>query len=90
MQASVEISLYPLHEDYDPIVVDFLKTLQRKYPKTRIETNGLSTQIFGEYDSLMQMLQVEMKEVLARKQAVFVLKLCAGERSPETVENLLD
>lgn len=89
MQASIEISLYPLSENYENVIVDFLKSLKCQNENFRIETNGLSTQVFGEYDALMKLLQGEMKKVLEQNKAVFILKLSSGMRTPESVEGLL-
>lgn len=90
MLASLEISLYPLTESYEEIIIDFLKDTNVNYPNLRIETNGLSTQIFGSYDTLMELMQNEIKTVLDENKAVFVFKLAKGERTPESVKNLLD
>jgi len=77
MQASIEISLYPLHDDFGDRVLHFLKIL-RSYPKIKVETNGMSTQLFGQYDDLMQILTKEMKQILEDQQAIFVMKIGEG------------
>ena len=59
MQCSVEISMYPLHENYKPLIIDFIKRL-RSYPQIKIITNGMSTQLFGNYEELMRMLNTEI------------------------------
>lgn len=89
MQASIDISLYPLNEAYEEIIINFLKSLKSQNTDLRIETNGLSTQIFGDYDVLMKSLQGEIKKVLEEQKAVFVLKLSSGNRTPESVKDLL-
>lgn len=89
MQASIDISLYPLNEAYEEIIINFLKSLKSQNTDLRIETNGLSTQIFGDYDVLMKLLQGEIKKVLEEQKAVFVLKLSSGNRTPESVKDLL-
>ncbi len=80
MKTTVELSLYPLHQDYSKIVVDFVLEL-RKNKNIRFETNGLSTQIFGDYDEIMSLLTSEIKTVLSEQKAVFVMKVASGERS---------
>ncbi|MDZ7614255.1 MAG: hypothetical protein U5K51_11560 [Flavobacteriaceae bacterium] len=45
MKVSVDISMYPLHADYEKPIKDFIRKL-RSSPFA-IEENGLSTQIFG-------------------------------------------
>lgn len=77
MQATIEISMYPLHQDYENRVLAFLDQLH-SHPDITIETNGLSTQLFGEYHTLMQLLEHELKAVLEAQDAIFVLKLGKG------------
>lgn len=78
MKATIEISLYPLHQDYKNRVLDFLEKINT-YKDVTVETNGVSTQIFGEYDTLMTLLQTEIKSVLEEQDAMFVLKIGKGE-----------
>lgn len=89
MQATVEISLNPLTEDYDAIVTEFCERL-KQYNGIKVEVNGLSTQLFGDYDRLMEILQHEVKGVLEAHQAVFHLKMAKGiltrERLPMSLK----
>lgn len=78
MQATIEISMYPLHQDYEQRVLAFLDKIN-SYPNIKVETNGVSTQLFGNYEELMKILTVEMKEVLDSQHAMFVMKLGKGE-----------
>ena len=78
MQATVEISMYPLHQDYANKVLSFLANINQ-YEGIVVETNGVSTQIFGEYNQLMDLLRTEIKEVLEEQSAMFVLKIGKGE-----------
>ena len=78
MQATVEISLYPLHQDYEKKVLSFLAKIN-EYEDLTIETNGVSTQIFGDYFKIMEMLTKEMHNVLENQEAMFVMKLGKGE-----------
>lgn len=77
MQATIEISMYPLSDDYINRVLDFLNILNQ-YENITVETNGLSTQIFGVYDDLMDILKTEMFKVLIAQNAIFVLKIGKG------------
>ena len=77
MQATVEISLYPLHQDYENRVLNFLEKIN-KYNNLVIETNGMSTQIFGDYHLIMEMLTKEMQDVLESQYAMFVFKIGKG------------
>ncbi|MGB0862221.1 MAG: YkoF family thiamine/hydroxymethylpyrimidine-binding protein [Saprospiraceae bacterium] len=78
MQTTVEISLYPLHQDYENRVIDFLDKINA-YEDIVVETNGVSTQIFGDYFKIMEMLTKEMHDVLTSQPAMFVMKLGKGE-----------
>ena len=60
MEISVEISKYPLADDYIPYIKDFIDRLNSVDGLT-VVTNTMSTQVFGEYDLLMNTLQQEMK-----------------------------
>ena len=59
MEISVELTLSPLKDDYEPHIIAFIKEL-RKSGFTVLE-NSLSTQIFGAYDALMPFLTKAIK-----------------------------
>ena len=88
MQATVEISLYPLTENYSQVVTNFILQLKTN-PSIKVETNGLSTQIFGDYDAIMALLSKDMKKLLEEQKAVFVLKLAKGELTKENLPGSL-
>jgi len=75
MQASIEISLYPLTENYIPVIKGFIEQLNKKNKNLIIETNMMSTQIFGDYDELIDLLRNEIKTVLMNTKAVVVMKI---------------
>lgn len=62
MQLSVEISLYPLADEYRPVIKDFVERLAT-YENLLVNTNTMSTQIFGEYAEVMAMLTKELETV---------------------------
>ena len=75
MQIGVEISLYPLTADYIPPIRDFIARLNAE-PRLRIVTNAMSTQLFGEYDVVLPLLQSEMRRTFGENaKAVFVMKV---------------
>lgn len=83
MKLSVEISKYPLHQDYIPFIKDFIDRLNQ-YPELTVITNTLSTQIFGDYDLVMQVLNNEIKASYQQfGKAVFVCKFLTGDLSPQ-------
>lgn len=75
MVCSVEISMYPLKENFKPSIIAFIKNL-RKYPFIKVTTNGMSTQVFGEYKRVMNAINTEIENTfLNENSAVFNLKV---------------
>ena len=75
MVCSVEISMYPLKEDFRPSIIAFIKNL-RKYSFLKVDTNGMSTQVFGEYKRVMNAINTEMENTfLNENSVVFNLKV---------------
>ncbi len=60
MQASVDISLYPLKEDYIPAIAEFIDRISQ-HPQISVTRNDLSTQLFGDYDKIMDILKKEIR-----------------------------
>ena len=52
MKCSVEISTHPFNDNYIEATTLFIKNL-KKQPFISIETNSMSTQVFGDYDNTM-------------------------------------
>ena len=79
MELSIEISKYPLAEiDYVAAIKDFIDRLNQHSGLT-IETNVMSTQIFGDYDLLMSVINTEMKRSFEQYGTlVFVCKFIPG------------
>ena len=75
MVCSVEISMYPLKENFKPSIIAFIKNL-RKHPFVKVTTNGMSTQVFGEYKGVMNAINTEMENTfLNENSVVFNLKV---------------
>ena len=75
MDIGVEISLYPLHQDFIPPIQNFIDRLNADR-RLRIITNSMSTQVFGDYDAVMQTLVRELRGTLeSNDKAVFVMKV---------------
>jgi uncharacterized protein YqgV (UPF0045/DUF77 family) len=80
MKISVELTLTPLQDDYEPAIIDFIKSL-RNSGLTVLE-NPLSTQVYGEYDAVMTLLQKEMKVALeAVERGLLYIKIVKSDRS---------
>ena len=75
MDIGVEISLYPLHQQYIPPIQDFIARLNAD-ARLRVVTNSMSTQVFGDYDAVMQTLVRELRTTFeGNDKAVFVMKV---------------
>jgi len=74
MRASVEISYYPLKEEFIPPIQAFIDQLNT-YSEINVETNGMSTQVFGDYDEVMRIIFKEMKAAMELPYSIFVLKV---------------
>lgn len=77
MDVSVDISLYPLETEYIDTIWSFIDVLKVNKNLT-VVTNGLSTQVFGQYNEVMAALTADMLQVFDEHRAVFVLKIAKG------------
>jgi uncharacterized protein YqgV (UPF0045/DUF77 family) len=75
MDIGVEISLYPLHQEYIPPIQNFIDRLNAER-RLRVVTNSMSTQVFGDYDVVMSTLVRELRATFeSNDKAVFVMKV---------------
>ena len=75
MEISIELSLYPLTKEYGPPILDFIEKL-KGYDGIEVKTNTMSTQVFGSYEMIMDLLKRELKEVFEQdKTSVIVMKM---------------
>lgn len=87
MKISIELSFYPLAEDkYKAEIWGFIKKL-RLVEGLEVITNGMSTQVFGDYDLAVKHVMAEIKQVHENTDAaVFVCKFINGDRSQVEAE----
>ena len=87
MKISIEISLYPLaEENFKKEIWGFIKKL-RLVDGLKVVTNGMSTQVFGDYDLAVHHVMSEIKYVHESVDAaVFVCKFIGGDRSEVEAE----
>ena len=79
MPISVDISLYPLKEDFIPPIDDFIASL-KAYKSIEVRTGNMSTKIFGEYDVVMHILKEELYNTFCREvNVVFNIKIVNGD-----------
>jgi uncharacterized protein YqgV (UPF0045/DUF77 family) len=74
MNTSVEISYYPLEVEFIPHIKDFIARLN-SHEKIRVQTNGMSTQVFGSYFDVMQILTGEIHKSFELPHSVFIMKI---------------
>lgn len=82
MQLSIDISLYPLaNEIYEDEIWDFIERLHQ-HSALKVETNGMSTQVFGDYDAVIKGVMPEIKQTHQKiGTAIFVCKFVPSDRS---------
>lgn len=82
MELSVEISKYPLADDYIPAIKDFIDRLNQVVGLS-VVSNTMSTQVFGDYDLVMDTLKVELKRSYETYgKAIFVCKFIGANLDP--------
>ncbi|AOS96237.1 hypothetical protein AUP74_00770 [Microbulbifer aggregans] len=83
MKLSVEISMYPLKDEYIPSIQAFIDRLNR-HQDLQVITNTMSTQVFGDYELVMEVLKREMRTSYEKYgRAIFVCKFIEGNLAPE-------
>ncbi len=75
MRVAVDISLYPIADDFIPPIDDVIERLNT-YESLEVSTNRMSTQVFGDYDEVMLALNREIKATFeSSPRAVFAIKI---------------
>jgi len=75
MQIAVDISLYPLDEDFIPPIKDVIERLGR-HADIEVEYNRMSTQLRGDFDVVMPALTSELRTTFENvPKAVFAIKI---------------
>ena len=83
MKISLEISLYPLNDNFLSIIQDIVERLNND-SRIKCYTNTMSTQIFGEFDKVMSVLNETLRysfETYGKQ--VFVAKFLNSDVEPE-------
>jgi len=74
MKTSIEISLYPLKEDFVPPIREFIQRISAA-PNVQVVRTDLSTQLFGDYEQVMDLLKAEIRYSWEKwGKGVFVIK----------------
>ncbi len=74
MEVSVEISYYPLNVEFITPIEEFIERIS-KYENLIVRKNSMSTQVFGEYSLVMDILKKEIEKSFEVPSSVFVLKI---------------
>lgn len=80
MNISVELTLIPLQDNFEGPIIKFIQQLRTS--GFTVMENPLSTQIYGEYDSLMTYLTKEIKAAFENENNVLLnMKIVKSDRS---------
>ncbi len=80
MNISVELTFSPLQDDFEEHIVNFIKKM--RVSGLTILENPLSTQVFGEYDKVMNVLQTEIKIAFElMDKGLLYMKIVKSDRS---------
>lgn len=80
MNISVELTFSPLQDDFEEHIINFIKKL-RASGLTILE-NPLSTQVYGSYDEVMQVLNTEIKSAFdLMDKGLLYMKMVKSDRS---------
>jgi uncharacterized protein YqgV (UPF0045/DUF77 family) len=75
METTVEISMYPLNQDYESFIIDFINEL-KTYKTFKVRVNETSTHLFGDFDSIFDALKNAVrKSYMKHQKTVFVMKV---------------
>ena len=80
MNISVDLTFSPLQDDYEAHIITFIKRLRAS--RCTIIENPLATQVYGEYDEVMLLLNQEIKRSFMEIGiGLFTLKIVKTDRS---------
>ncbi len=80
MEISVDISMYPLQREFEAPILAFIAELEKEQ-SVEVVRNELSTQVHGDYKTIMALLEKEMFAVFTDiPDSIFVLKLVGNNR----------
>ena len=80
MKVSVELTLLPLHDNFEEQIINFIKRLRAS--EFTVLENPMSTQVYGDYDKVMPFLTEEIKTSFENQENVVVnLKMVKSDRS---------
>lgn len=79
MKISVELTLSPLQDDFEPPIKAFIKKLRAS--GLNVMENPLSTQVYGDYDEVMALLKTGIKDVFEMMEiGLLYMKIVKSDR----------
>lgn len=80
MNLSVEISMYPLQDNYKTKIKEFLHHINQQAKEVEIRTSNMSTRLFGDYEAVTSLLNQAMQHSMQKHgKIVFVCKYLQGD-----------
>ncbi|WP_299156974.1 hypothetical protein [uncultured Tenacibaculum sp.] len=80
MKISVELTLTPLQNEFEEPIINFIKKLRAS--GLIILENPLSTQVYGDYDTVMQLITSELKNTFELlDNGILLMKIVKSDRS---------
>jgi uncharacterized protein YqgV (UPF0045/DUF77 family) len=74
MRITVEISYYPLNEEFEKPILDFIKVLEEN-SNVKIKSGHMSTLVGGEYEEVMLLLTKTIKPFMEQFPSVFAMRI---------------
>ncbi len=79
MKLTAELSLYPLRDDYLPVIDRFIEAA-RDHGGMTVVTNAMSTQLCGDYDDVFALVSAGLRDSVEQfGRQVLVCKFIPGE-----------
>ncbi|WP_299530968.1 thiamine-binding protein [Ulvibacterium sp.] len=80
MHISVELTFSPLQDDFEEHIINFIKKLRASGLK--IVENPLSTNVYGDYETVMAVLHTEIKTAFeSMDKGLMYMKIVKSDRS---------
>lgn len=80
MNISVELTLSPLQDQFEEPIISFIKSLRASGLK--VVENPLSTQVYGPYDQVMNLIQSQLKSSFETlDNGLMYMKIVKSDRS---------
>ncbi len=78
MEITVEISMYPLREKFEPAIIELIQEV-KAVKGVEVKVNPTATHLFGEYELVMNTLQTQIRGSFDKYgKVVFAIKVLNG------------